>query len=54
MLVDYTRYFDSPDELVEFLMLSNDEQNAYLAEIIEQDEGVAKEMSCTLDKERER
>lgn len=53
MHVDYTKYFSTADELVTFLLLDNEEQDRRLAKLIAEDEGVAKTMSCDLEKRRE-
>lgn len=34
MHVDYTKLFATPDELVDFLMKSHEEQNKILAELV--------------------
>jgi hypothetical protein len=54
MFVDYTQYFRTPDELVEFLLLDNDEQDRRLTLPLENDSDAAKEMACDLEKQRGR
>lgn len=54
MHVDYTRYFKTPDDLVKFLLLDNEEQDRRLALLVGNDKEVTKEMSCDLEKGRER
>lgn len=48
MYVDYTKLFATPDELVDFLMKSHEEQNKILAELIAEKESGNAELSCII------
>ncbi|MDR1613558.1 MAG: hypothetical protein LBT97_12370 [Planctomycetota bacterium] len=52
MHVNYTKYFKTPDELVEFLCLGIEEQDKRLGEMIARDEAMEKTMLCDLAKKK--
>jgi len=50
MHVDYSKLFDTPDELVEFLMKSNEEQDRILMELIGGKDKPGLELSCKVSR----
>lgn len=53
MYVDYTKYFATPDELVEFLCLSVEDQDKWLSQLMENEESMTnREMVCDMWKKK--
>lgn len=48
MRVDYDKLFSTPDELVDFLCKSNDEQDRIVAELLAANKEAKIELSCKI------